>query len=280
MEPDSEFKKLEQNLDGFETFGHDLQAKGNDIVRDVGLSKKALAAFRKYINLMDEQKVHSWLAAANMSCSLAQPHIVDTYAHINYINAIVATTATTGGTLFFGLTSSDTLPPQAMEEISQGRDEISKRLDDYLKKFRQNNPTMPDLVGMRKGAWQAFNSPFAANLTQAAHDMRDILSKIVSQLAPNSEVELALWYKPCPPKNSPTETDRLKYLLAGLNLKLKESVLKMLSLPLEALNEKYNRLKSIAHGSETNKTETEACMIATEDLMLAVFSAQELNSGK
>jgi len=263
MEPDSEFKKLEKNLDGIEAFGLDQQAKSNDIVNGARLTKKTLAAFRQYINLMDKQKLDAWATAANMSCVAAQPYLVKANANLNFINAIVTTTATTGGTLFFGIT--DSFPPKVIKEISRGEQNLTKRLDDFLKKFCENYPDMPDLVAMRKGAWQAFNSPFATNLLSAAHNMRDILSKILRELVPQPKV---------------SDHDRLKLIFNGHESKLKESFPNMLSVSLDSLNEKFNRLKNIAHASETDKPEVEACMIATEGLILGVLTAQEAKSEK
>ncbi len=268
--------KYQQAID----FGLNAQGKPNEFVGDAEKGMQIAKGFQQFQYLQSNPDVAMWVTSANTSCEAIQPLMRNLDQGINSLTATMGTTAASGAAMQIAL-----IRPEDIQKLSSYgvvlREDTRRELDGFLKRFCDQFKDLPDLVRVWKGAWSAFYSASEANLSQAAHSMRDIPSKIISLLAPNIEIEKTEWYQKLKregKREKPSEEDRLRFLIFGNSEKQDESILRLLTLPLETLNRNYNRLKSVAKGSHTDRAEVESCMIATEDLMIAIFKARNLRT--
>lgn len=239
-------------------YGYQLQKEGVKIVR---AAEKGLEVI-KFIK--NEHKDHldpgtqAWLASANASIPAYPP---DNIKQVNSYSLVVGVTTSTAGAIFF-----DEIYPKSEYELA---DEELRELDSFLEEFSRAFGDLGDLASMRRGAWQTFHSPVDNALMTASHSMREILSKIISQLGSDKALKET---GANPTSKKKTGKERLGYLFS------RGAAKEMAEMATNKCYEAYNRLKEIAHGSSGEREEVKRYMRMTEQALLSILQAWKLRS--
>lgn len=262
-----DLKDLQKKYDEAAVCASHLQAMGNHLAHVTEQGKDLLKRI-ELSKTFNEINVSSWLARAN--ATIPHPPLQTMRPLESYYYAVSTSTSSAYAVL-------TVVPSLNLDEKEFGlAREDEQELDSLLKDFSARFPSLPDLVKIRKGAWQTYHSVTEVSLMNASHDMREILRHLISQIATNDEVKQAEWWeKPKDPKVAVTTAQRLRYLIFGDQvLDSEEMIISAVKASLEA----YSRLQSIAHGSETFKMEVKNFMQQVEQTLLSVMRYWKLKA--
>jgi len=143
----------------------------------------------------------------------------------------------------------------------------------------------PALEKARRGAWETLESGSAAALSQAAHSMREVLTKLISKYASNDDVKRCPWWARAPDaKDGVSLAQRLRCLIYGAsNRDPSSGEVEILDREIKRYDRAYDCLKGVAHlrsGADRRLVETE--MRTLERLIFTVLKrrAQEQATDK
>lgn len=278
-EDEKNLNELEKKYIEAGSYGMNLQKQGNKIVRASEEGKEIVFYLKKQKHLIGTFDVSGWISAANATLPAHPPeNLGDMWRYSASLSA-----SNTSGTVVlhkvydsgsvFNSSGLDKKP--YMEFINNSYAAKIDELDNYLKKFKEEFQYKVDLSAMRKGAWDTFYSSPDTSVISAAHLMRDILTKIIAELAPNEKVKLAKWWAKPEGKDNPDERQRLRYLIFGSELEDDSDFLKMIYATIEECYRAHDKLKAVAKGSRELKEEVKAAMRITELTILTILEARE-----
>lgn len=270
--------ELKKKFEDGEIFGLDIQKKGIRIVNACKTGKEFIDHVQGGHGL-PKPDIDAWIAGANATIPMHPPQRLKSVT--NYL-AAVNTSATTG-TVF--LAAKKSLTPK---KIVLGKNKQPKflnfnkdyeanmiQLDKYLKSFSTKHSLSKDLVVLRRGAWDIYNSAIGTNVLSASHNMRIILEKIINKWASNKEVMTAKWWKKPKDKKPPNLRQRLRYLLFGPD-KIEDESLDMVNKTVENACFIDEKLKKTAHGSKRFQEEIKNSMRIMEYTLLTIFQLRKL----
>lgn len=145
------------------------------------------------------------------------------------------------------------------EYVSQ--EEILSAKDEAIANFLIS--VNPDLDKKRQGAWDAFRGSSRDKLPQAAHSMREVLRLLIDQLAPDTQVEKASWYKKPKKGDGITRAMKIRYTLSGsLSQRNRNDEGLILGL-VDVVNAAYAKLSTEAHTLPTSLPEKVKVVLET-----------------
>lgn len=294
-----DFRKLQQNFKEIEEIGFKFQEKGLDLVR-YGKAGQKCAKFLKE-ELPKYEKVGreypefgtplntllEWKEYALQKTNNEIPRLNKEINILDEISRGIQITVVSGNIVTHQVVSTinhTQIENPNMDIVRKyniqkpkfiGVKEVEKELDGCLNKIN------PNLVKRRKGAWTTFYSVSSDKKAQAAHSLRDILSWIISQYAPNNEVKKAEWWEYQEnTKDGVSLKQRLRFLLYGPKKSADEKELDIINSIVEECYKNYDKLKSIAHGSKKYDELIENIMHSMENTILMICRALSKNSEK
>jgi hypothetical protein len=99
---------------------------------------------------------------------------------------------------------------------------------------------------------EVFNSLTDKNYMSAAHAMREVLSNLEQQLAPDEQIKMVSWYKQEHGTNGPTQRQRIKYSIIGRNQGISDIDLQIIETLAEQGRDIYTQLSNEAHRRKGN----------------------------
>jgi hypothetical protein len=267
---------LKNKFDEAQKYGLNLQKEGINIVKHAEKGKEIINFIENNNSLINEPYIQGWVVGSG---DLIPAHPPDNLGEISKYSMVLGTSSATATAYFYSpgtnLLNFDKKPTiDFLKDYDVEMDE----LDGYLKSFSDEFKDIGDLVAMRKGAWEVFNSAIETNVAMASHSMREILSKVIAKLSDNKKVMESEWWKPSEDKKTPTLRQRLRYLLFGPKKEGKN--LEIVSNAVEKSFEADDKLKKVAHGSKGLREEVKKAMRTTEYALLAIFRARKIAEKK
>ena len=99
-----------------------------------------------------------------------------------------------------------------------------------------------------EGAWQTLQDGSKSDrFLQAASSARELISDLLSFLAPDDEVIKTTWFNPERDNGLPTQRQRARYVMLGKNDSLEEEQLTTIYLLMDSIRYSYTKLSPIAH---------------------------------
>jgi hypothetical protein len=273
--------ELEKKYEKAEVFGHDLQKKGLKLVNVASRGRDCLERIKQLKDLLNDSNVRTWIVGANATIPSEPPKgytasDIDTYTMAVGVSGYSANAVFTN--LIQGPKDAYKFPfiiPEDLYVVGMGE------LDECLAELTNEFLKMSDLVAMRKSAWDTFYSTaIDRHLLGAAHLMRTILTKIISELSPNEKVRESEWW--VAPKEGEKEVftvrQRLGYLIFGSK---KEGNNDLEDMAEEIVNKcfvNHDLLLQAAHGSEKETGEIKVAMRITELTILTILLLRKIKT--
>ncbi|MFH1010884.1 MAG: hypothetical protein V1784_06595, partial [bacterium] len=136
-----------------------------------------------------------------------------------------------------------------------------------------------EFVQMRKQAWNDFNRGAPANVENAAHQMRELLTRLLNQKASTEPVTQAKWFDPkehLHTKNQAKRWAQIKYFIMGNDeSKVSHEELSYIGDLSESIADKHNELSSKAHGKSMDRDRVRTLLIEYEVLLLKMLQAKK-----
>jgi len=127
---------------------------------------------------------------------------------------------------------------------------ITALIQNFLEKIN------PDLEIKRSGAWQVLESGTQDGPSQATHSMREVIRQLLDNIAPESQIIKASWYRR-PRDGAPiTRAMRIRYAITGTADVESESTLSLINGMAEAVNSMYAKLSAESHSDKRLKAST------------------------
>lgn len=109
----------------------------------------------------------------------------------------------------------------------------------------------PRFVSKLDGSWQTLQDGSKVDrYRQAASSARELVSDVLSVLAPDNEVESMGWFKPERENEKPTLAQKARYAMLGRNETIGEVDLKPVFELMEKIRDSYQKLNSTVHYRE------------------------------
>jgi len=288
--------KLNDNYKAIQEHGYKLQKEGNKLVFSSRVHQETLNYFSENVIQIDtfskDYPSFGSSTALNAYYNYLSNQVIVTDGflsllstneeEINRINNSISADSTSGATSIYQITGSIVENYENKDgknvfddyKISEPKftfnEEIQNKLDDYFKKY------FPENIERRKGAWTTYHSVSEDKLAQAAHSMRDILAKIISDWASNEKVESEEWWQKI--KNDYEKINlkhRLRLLLYGSKDPVENEELEIMESKVKEYLDEDKFLKGVAHGSINFKKSIEYAMRSIETCMLNIFEVKE-----
>jgi len=267
-EEKKDLKELEQKFVEAGSCGERMQKIGQRLVSASERGKEVIEIIKQDDSILTTPQVSSWLASANAtvpSMPIQAMTQMDSYYYAVSTSSVSA----------IAITSVKTFRLKKEHELTE--DELME-LDELLKDFSTQFSGIGDLAAMRKGAWETFYSATEIILMSVSHAMREIMRKIISQIATNDEVKKAEWWeKPLDTDREVTTQQRLRYLIFGST---DDKSSEMVSMAVKTSFDAYDRLQKVAHGSVGCREEVKECMQITEYALLTMLRHRKLKSSQ
>jgi hypothetical protein len=127
----------------------------------------------------------------------------------------------------------------------------------------------PSLVEMRRGAWTALSTRNADSVRQAAHSGRELISQVLQQGAPDSEIKAKPGFHPDSSSGSGiTRRMRLKHLMAKRRESSSDSDLEVAEKAIDFVIALTDRLSAAAHDRGIPSEEDIRDLLLTADVAL------------
>lgn len=246
--------------------GKKVQKLGQRLVNASEQGKEIIDIIKNNDDIFGDAQVQSWIVSANATIPNFQAYRTEPLE--SYILAV--------GTSSASATAFIPVYAHRYKKEYELSGEDNSELDEYLRDFTAEFSGVPDLVQVRKGAWDTYYSATEVNLMNASHSMREVMRHIISQIATNEEVKKASWWeKPKGTDKEVTNAQRLRYLIFG---SVDDKPIEMVILAVKTSMDAYSRLQSIAHGSAGYREEVKTCLQQTEYALLTILRFRKLKA--
>lgn len=143
-------------------------------------------------------------------------------------------------------THSDLANPLDWLEITaSGRRALERKALDDLDCHLQL--IAPGLTEIRHGAWSAASSHEPDSIRQAAHSARELITKVLHNLAPDAEVRKAPWFGN---EDRVTRRHRIRLIMEKKQGRVSNSTLPVVETACELVENLYTRFSAVAHHAE------------------------------
>jgi hypothetical protein len=108
--------------------------------------------------------------------------------------------------------------------------------------------TKPELSRKLDGGWQVlYDTSKVDRFSQSATSVREIISDLLQILAPDKEVKAMSWFKIETEDGKPTQKQRAKFAILGINNELSDEDLESIYALSDSIRNMYQRLNLIVH---------------------------------
>jgi len=150
------------------------------------------------------------------------------------------------------------------------------RQEELSSKLEKINPR---LSAKLNGAWQTVS--YRANVDrhlQAASSMRELISDLLHELAPDNEIMAMEWFKPETENGEPSHKQRARYAIVGRNRALGEVELEPILKLAKDIRDSYEEFNPIAHRRDYEynlQAHTESLMDSCQIYLLKLLELRE-----
>jgi RNA-directed DNA polymerase len=124
----------------------------------------------------------------------------------------------------------------------------------------------------RLGAWVTFNGTSPDRIAQATHSMREVLSQLLSRLAPDDVVTKAQWYVEPTAGAKVTRKMRVRCILSTKTQPASKSTVEFIESLADITEQTYGQLSKEAHKHGTNAAaQAEVCLHTCELVLLLIL---------
>lgn len=288
MDEIKKLQELQDNVQKLERFGCDLQKAGQQIVseakdcneyldflkQEYPKQAKVCQEYKSNVNIKqwvdyEKNKVESIISSAMSQIEKIEEIVFDLSTTTTSASATSNFMAITIDIIQYNNPTIDFYKNYDLKKPPRKK-KIQEELDFYLTKINPNLPTR------RKGAWETFHSPGSDQLSQAAHTMRDIFAKIITEFASNDTVEKAKWWQPdIDAKDRVSLRQRIRFLIYGEEEATNKEELESMMQKVKECLHADRSLKEVAHGRKGAKDLIESYLFLIEAVMLEILKNRE-----
>lgn len=198
---------------------------------------------------------------------------------------LLAGTVSISSAVVASMSSNTFFMTKAMVDITPIEPTIEKinyptpndRKNDLVSKLKQ---VKLGLATKLEGAWQTLNDETHNDrFSQSANSARELISDLLITLASEEKVQSTKWFKPERDNGEPTQRQRAKYVILGMNDALSDEILKPIDELSKNIRDSYEKLNPIAHQRDYNsnlQALTESLIDAVQIYLLELLKLRNL----